>query len=257
MHAMRGYQPGEFQDHQAVLVASLSQIAQKVRLRRVQPNALLTRILRGLLAETSRLLGALGAAQTDVTSYDCLADATIDGQPVVVAFVGTVQSMVIAGGWTGNSVDLRVTLRGWCAAPADFVNDTPVLERIFSSMQLSAAFLERITQGNAQAAGKIRETYAYMNEVDQQIRDKHWDTMDAIAEMSYDTLRDTGGYVNEKTGRIEQIPADKVLKNSSGEYVSREEFERGVPLDQCTVLRGAYSDDYMKGTYGRVVFTPW
>jgi hypothetical protein len=78
--------------------------------------------------------------------------------------------------------------------------------------------------------------------------------MDAIAEMNYDTLRDTGGYVNEKTGRIEQIPSDKVVKNSRGESVSREEVDRGVSPENATVLRDAFSNDYMRGVYGRVEF---
>jgi hypothetical protein len=95
-----------------------------------------------------------------------------------------------------------------------------------------------------------------MNEVDNQIRQTHWDTMGAIAEMNYDTLREYGGYVNSSTGRIEQIPPDKVIKNSRGELVSREEVERGVSPEQATVLRDAYSDDYMRGVYGRIEFPP-
>jgi hypothetical protein len=46
-------------------------------------------------------------------------------------------------------------------------------------------------------SSKIRETYAYMNQIDDQIRQSRWDTMDAIAEMNYDNLRDGGGYVRE------------------------------------------------------------
>ena len=121
-------------------------------------------------------------------------------------------------------------------------------------MQLSAAFLNRVVQRNERAVAKIRETYDYINKVDDQIRQSHWDTMDAIAEMNYDTLRDSGGYVNEKTGRIEQIPSEKVLKNGLGEYVSREEVDRGVSLENATVLRGAHADDYMRGVYGRIGF---
>ena len=78
--------------------------------------------------------------------------------------------------------------------------------------------------------------------------------MDAIAEMNYDSLRETGGYVNEQTGRIEQISPDKVVKNSRGEYVSREEVQSGVNPEQATVLRDAYSNDYMRGVYGRIEF---
>ncbi len=72
--------------------------------------------------------------------------------------------------------------------------------------------------------------------------------------MNYDTLRDYGGYVNEKTGRIEQIAPDKVVKNSHGEYVSREEVERGISPESATVLREAFSGDYMRGVYGRIEF---
>jgi hypothetical protein len=129
-----------------------------------------------------------------------------------------------------------------------------VLEQICASMELTPAFVRRITQGNAQAADKIRETYAHMNAIDSQIRQSRWDTMDAIAEMSYDTLRDTGGYVNEQTGRIEQIPPDRVVRNRNGEYVSREEVERGIDPHQATVLREAHTQDYMRGAYGRIEF---
>jgi hypothetical protein len=171
-----------------------------------------------------------------------------------VAFVAGIQTLAINGGIMGNLLDLSVTLRGWCAAPDEFILDSPVLEKVCASMQLTPAFLQRIVQGNAQAAAKIRETYAYMNKVDDQIRQSRWDTMDAIAEMNYDTLRDAGGYVNETTGRIEQIVPDKVVKNSHGEVVSREEVERGVSPDSATVLRDAYARDYMRGVYGRIEF---
>jgi hypothetical protein len=36
----------------------------------------------------------------------------------------------------------------------------------------------------------------------------------------------------------------------------REEVERGVPADHATVLRGAFSNDYMQGVYGRIEFNP-
>jgi hypothetical protein len=151
-------------------------------------------------------------------------------------------------------MDLSVTLRGWCAEPAQFVLDSPVLEKVCSSMQLTPAFIRNVVKGNEQAVSKIRETYAYMNKIDDQIRQSRWDTMDAIAEMNYDSLRETGGYVNEQTGRIEQISPDKVVKNSRGEYVSREEVQSGVNPEQATVLRDAYSNDYMRGVYGRIEF---
>ena len=115
-------------------------------------------------------------------------------------------------------------------------------------------FTRNVVNGNEQATAKIRETYAYMNKIDDQIRQSRWDTMDAIAEMNYDNLRETGGYVNEKTGRIEQISPEKTVKNSRGEYVSRVEVERGVTPDSTTVLRDAYSNDYMRGVYGRIEF---
>jgi hypothetical protein len=162
--------------------------------------------------------------------------------------------MAINAGISGQLLDLSVTLRGWCAEPARFVLDSPVLEKMCSSMQLTAAFILKIVEGNEKAANKIRETYAYMNKIDDQIRQSRWDTMGAIAEMNYDNLRDYGGYVNENTGRIEQIPPDKVVKNSRGEYVSREEVNRGVSPENATVLRAAYSNDYMRGTYGRIEF---
>jgi hypothetical protein len=254
MHAMRGYQPAQFQNHQQVVVASLSQISQNVRLIKMNVNQPLTQLFRAMNQQTAQLLAALGAAQSDIIVYDCLAQAQVDGKDVVVAFVAGVQTLAINGGIMGAMLDLSVTLRGWCAEPDQFVNDSPVMERICASMELSAAFLNKITQGNEQAAGIIRSTYAKMNQIDNQIRDSRWNTMDAIAEMNYDNLRDYGGFVNETTGRIEQIPPDGLVKNSSGQYVSREEVDRGIPADSATVLRGAFSEDYMKGVYGRIEF---
>ena len=256
VHAMRGYQAGGFQDHKQAVVASLGQLAQDVKLVKLTVNEPVTQLFVAMTRDIAGFMGALGVGTTDVVVYDCLAEAKLNGKPVLVAFLATLQTMTVHSVF-GPAVDWHITLRGWCAEPSDFVNDSPVLEKACGSMQLSAAFLRRVMEGNEKAVDKIRETYAYMNEVDRQIRDRHWDTMGAIAEMNYDNLRDYGGYVNEKTGRIEQIPPDKVVKNSSGEYVSREEFERGVPLDQCTVVRGAFSDDYMRGAYGRIEFNPW
>jgi hypothetical protein len=254
MHAMRGYQAGQFQNHQEVIVASLGQISQNVKLIKMNVNEPLTTLFRGMNQQVAQFLAGINAAQMDIVVYDCLAEADVDGQRVVVAFIGGIQSMMINAGIMGQLMDLSVTLRGWCAAPDQFINDSPVLEKVCLSMQPTAAFVNRIVQGNAQASGVIRDTYAKMNEMDNQIRDTHWKTMDAIAEMNYDTLRQYGGYVNENSGRIEQIDPDKVVKNSSGEVVSREEVERGVDPNQATVLRDAYSNDYMKGVYGRVEF---
>jgi hypothetical protein len=147
-----------------------------------------------------------------------------------------------------------VTLRGWCAEPSEFLNDTPVLEKACASMQLTAAFLQRVMKADQHASEKIRETYAYMNRIDDQIRQSRWDTMDAIAESNYDTLRGVDGYVNERTGRIEQIPDGEVIKNSNGEPVSKEEVRQGTAPDNATVLRDAHTSDYMRGVYGRVEF---
>lgn len=254
LHAIRGYQAGQFQNHEQVVTTSLSQIGQGVKLVKMAVNQQLTTLFRKLQAQTAQQVAATGMARIDIIIYDCLAAAQADNKPVLVAFVAGIQTMVINGGILGQLTDLSVTLRGWCAEPAQFPNDSPVLEKVCTSMQLTPAFLRRIAQGNEYAAEKMRETYAYMSRVDDQIRQSRWDTMDAIAEMNYDTLRDSGGYVNETTGRIEQIAPDKVVKNSHGEYVSREEVERGVSPENATVLRDAYSNDYMRGVYGRIEF---
>jgi hypothetical protein len=254
LHAMRGYQAAQFQNHEQVVITSLSQISQNVKLVKMSQNKDLTQLFRALNQQMSQFMAGLNIAQMDVVVYDCLADAQIEGKPVVVAFVAGIQSMAINAGYTGVLMDLSVTLRGWCAEANQFVSDTPVLEKICSSMELSPAFINRIAQGNEQAVNVIRGTYAKMNEMDNQIRDSHWKTMDAIAEMNYDTLREYGGYVNEKTGKIEQIDPAKVVKNSRGETVSREEVERGVSPESATVLRDAYSNDYMRGVYGRIEF---
>ncbi len=254
LHAIRGYQAGQFADHAGVIQASLSQISQGVKLLKRSVNEPLTGLFRKMNEQVAQMLAGLNAGQMDIVVYDCLAEARVDGQPVLVAFVAGIQTMMINGGIMGSLMDLSVTLRGWCAAPGQFVVDSPVLERVCASMQLTPAFIRRIVQGNEQAAAKIRETYASMNQIDDQIRQSRWDTMDAIAEMNYDVLRDTGGYVNETTGRIEQIVPGKIVKNSHGETVSREEVERGVSPENATVLRDAHADDYMKGVYGRIEF---
>jgi hypothetical protein len=254
LHALRGYQPGQFQNHEQICVASLSQIAQNVQLTRFHVNQELTQAFRRLNQEVARLMAALNAGQMDVTVYDCLARAQVDGQAVVVAFITGIQTMVLQGAFGASLMDYSVTLRGWCAEPNQFLAESPVLEKVCASMQLTPAFLNRILKGNQMASEKIRETYAYMNQIDDQIRQSRWDTMDAIAEMNYDVLRDTGGYVNESTGRIEQIAPEKVVKNSHGQYVSREEVERGVSPENATVLRDAAANDYMRGVYGRIEF---
>ena len=254
LHVLRGYQAAQFANHPQVIQASLSQLAQDVRLLKQTVNQPLTDLFRRLNQQVAQLLASLNAGQIDIVVYDCLAEARVDGQPVLVAFVAGLQTMAINGGVMGNLMDLSVTLRGWCASPDPFVLDSPVLEKVCASMQLTPAFIQRIAQGNQQAATKIRETYAHMNQIDDQIRQSRWDTMGAIAEMNYDTLRDTGGYVNEATGRIEQIVPEKLVKNSHGEVVSREEVERGVSADSATVLRDAHTGDYMRGVYGRIEF---
>ncbi|MFH0729873.1 MAG: hypothetical protein V2B19_26470 [Pseudomonadota bacterium] len=254
LHAMRGYQAAQFQNHQEVVVTSLGQISQDVKLIKIGENQPLTQLFRKMNQQVAQLLSGLNAAQVDIVVYDCLAEARFEGKPVTVAFVAGIQTMAINAGISGQLMDLRVTLRGWCAEPDRFVSDSPVLEKICASMQLSPAFIRNVVNGNERATAKIRETYAYMNKIDDQIRQSRWDTMDAIAEMNYDNLRESGGYVNEKTGRIEQISPEKTVKNSRGETVSREEVERGVNPDSATVLRDAYANDYMRGVYGRIDF---
>jgi len=54
--------------------------------------------------------------------------------------------------------------------------------------------------------------------------------------------------------KLQQIAPDKVVKNSHGQYVSREEVERGVSLENPTVLRDACSNDYMRGVYEPIEF---
>lgn len=254
LHVIRGYRAAQFQGHQQMVTTALGELSQNIQLLKWSVNRDLTELFRGLNQQLAQMLSALQVGQTDITVYDCLARVDLEGRSVLVAFVAGIQTLAIRGSFSGQLLDWRVTLRGWCALPEDFVVDSPVLEKVCASMQLTPAFLNRILQGNAQASAKIRETYAYMNEVDNQIRQSRWDTMDAIAEMNYDALRDYGGYVNERTGRIEQIDPDKVVKNSHGQYVSREEVQRGVSPDSATVLREAYSADYMRGVYGRIEF---
>ncbi len=255
-YQIQGYQTAVFQSAEQCATTSLGQICPGARLTRMQPNERLTTIFRQLMQDVGRFLSAMNAGNLDVTVYDCLAEGQLEGRPITIAFVTGISTLLLEQGIMGRAVDTSVTLRGWCAPSDEFIQESPVLERIFSSMQLTPAFVNRVVRGNEYAGRKIRETYDTMNRIDDQIRQSRWDTQDAIAEMNYDNLRDYGGYVNEKTGRIEQIPPDGLVKNSSGQLVSREEVERGVPADQATVLRGAFSNDYMQGIYGRIEFNP-
>ena len=50
------------------------------------------------------------------------------------------------------------------------------------------------------------------------------------------------------------LPEKLYVKNSHGQYVSREEVERGVSPENATVLRDASASDYMRGVYGRIEF---
>jgi len=254
LHVLRGYQAGQFQSNEQITTTALGQISQDVQLLKFTVNQPLTQLVRKMNEQVASLLAGLGAGRMEVTVYDCLARAKVDGKPVLVAFITGVQTMALQGAFSSTLMDYSVTLRGWCAEPDQFVADSPVLEKVCASMQLTPAFINRIVKGNEQASKTIRETYDYMNKIDDQIRKSRWDTMDAIAEMNYDVLRDTGGYVNEATGRIEQIAPEKVVKNSGGELVSREEVERGVSPDSATVLRDARSADYMRGVHGRIEF---
>ena len=179
LHALRGYQPGQIaQNHEQICVTSLSQIAQNVRLTKFQINQELTQAFRRLNQEVARLMATLNAGQMDVTVYDCLAHAQVDGQAVVVAFITGVQTMALQGAFGASLMDYSVTLRGWCAEPNQFLAESPLSKKSAPPMQLTPAFLNRILRGNQMASEKIRETYAYMNQLDDQIRQSRWDTMD-------------------------------------------------------------------------------
>lgn len=257
LYQIRCYQPLPFNGHEQVIAGSLGQISQNVKLKKMNVNPEITRILKNMLAQLNQTLQAVQAGGTDVVAYDCLAEAEVEGKPVTVAFLSAIQTTTINMGYMGQAADLHVTLRGWCAAPERFLSDSPMLERVCASMSLTPEFINRIVQGDAHAAKVLRETNEYIRQVDNEITRNRWDTQDAIAEMYYDLWTDNGGYVNEKTGRIEKMGSDAVVKNSRGELVSREEVQdQRIPPDQATVLRGANADDYMRGVYGRIQFNP-
>jgi hypothetical protein len=81
MHAMRGYQAAQFRNHEQVVVTSLSQISQNVKLLKLNVNRHLTELFRRLNQQMAQFLAGLNVAQMDVTVYDCLAQAQIDGKP--------------------------------------------------------------------------------------------------------------------------------------------------------------------------------
>lgn len=253
----QGYQVGVYRTPQEYAAATLGPHVQAWRCTSMQPNPVITQLGRAMLNSLAQFMGGLGAGSLDFAAFDGEATGTIDGQAVRLRFGIAIRTLVANQGVMGQAADVEVTCRGWVASNDRFFLDGPVLDRIQSSYQLTPAFINRVTRGNAQAARQIADTYAQMSLIDQQIRRTHWDTQDAIAEMYSDFWHQMGGYVNEKTGRIEQIPEESLVRNSTGQLVSREEVqERGVHPDHATVLRDAMSEDYMRGVYGRIVFNP-
>lgn len=251
LHQIRGYQAGGFRDHKECALACIRQLAPNAELTMMKPDQPLTELCRGMIRDVARILQAMQLGQMDVALYDCAAEAEVQGKKVTIVFIIGIRTQLMGQGL----VDLEIGVRGWCAPKEDFLNATPLLDMVQNSFAVTPAFVNKIVAGNEQAAKKIMEVGAQCREIDEQIRRNHWDTQDAIAEMYYNLWTDNNGYVNEKTGRVENIPSDKVIKNSRGEVVSSEEvLLQHIPADQATVVRDAYSEDYMRGVYGRIQF---
>ena len=255
LYSMRGYKVATFQSPQQCVQTSIGQFIRGARVTSAKLDPTLTRICQQLHGQLSANLQALQAGRFDVAVYQCQAQAAGRGEPVKIKFYCAISQLVMPGGFAGQSVQTDVWCRGWCAPEGQFLSASPVLDRIQESMQYTQQYIMRVHKAEAYRAKKVKDTWDHMNKIDREMNRKHWDTQDAIAEMYHDNWRDMGGYVNEKTGRIEQIDSEHVVRNSSGEVVSREEVqEQGIPADQATVLRDAYSADYMRGVYGRIEF---
>jgi Bacterial Ig-like domain len=254
LHAAHSPEAAKFPTHEQVVLASLLQLSQSPRLIKMNVNDELTQLLQVSNDQNAEWLASMNLARTDVTVYDCLAQAQVEGRPVQLAFSAGIQTLIRAGG-TRKPSDLSVTLRGWCAEAGHALTDAPVLAQVCASMQLAPEFLHKPAKGHAEPATRVPGTYDSFGRVSESLWQTHWDLMEPVADMNYAALRNYGGYVNEKTGRIEQLSPEHLVSNSRGELVSAEEVSRGVRRDHATVLRAAGPDDYMRGIYGRITFS--
>jgi hypothetical protein len=254
LYQLRRYKVAVFQTPEQCLAASLGELLAGARLRSSRVDAFLTALMQKANAVAIQSIASLGTGRLDIAVYAGTGEAAIQGAPVRISFHAMVSQLVMAGGFTAATVQTDVLLKGWFAPPAEFVGASPVLERIESSMMYTPEYMRMVYQAEAERARVVQETWRQVNQISKEIWQKHWDTQDAIAEMWYDHWRSMDGYVNEKTGRIEQVDPDRVVRNSGGDVVSREEVQAGTPADQATVLRTAGADDYMRGAYGRIEF---
>jgi hypothetical protein len=123
-----------------------------------------------------------------------------------------------------------------------------MLDRMSTSFNYTPWWIKTVMKANDEQARIIRETQAAMNRIDKEVFDNRVQTHSAINEMMYDTLTENYGYVNEKTGTIEKVPADHLEKfrKEGGDIGSPEEvIDRHIPLRDATTLREAGADDYM------------
>ena len=254
LYAMRGYKVAVFQSPRQCAQASINQLFHQAPLTSVKPNPVLTRICKQLFGSLIKNLSNLQAGGFDVAVFDCLAEADVEGTKLTIGFCCAISQLNLGGGITGQYVQTDVWCKGWCAPKDRFLNDSPVLDRIQDSMAYTVSYIRRVHKAEAYRAKKLRDTWSQMNKIDKEMNQKHWETQDAISEMYGDHWSEMGGYLNKNTGRIEKMEPDAIIKNSSGEIVSREEVQAGVSPEDATVLRDAYSNDYMRGVHGRIEF---
>ena len=255
LYQMRGYKVAEFQSPQQCIQTSMSQFfGQPVRLISMRPNPELTQLVRKLQSVAIQTINQLGAGQMDMAVFNCFAETNVQGVPIRVAFCAAITTLTLEAGIMGRPRQTDVWCQGWFAPVNQFINVSPVLDKIQGSHAYTAHYVRAVLKAEGQRGKIIRDTWKQMNRIDQQINREHWRTQDAIYEMYGDHWADMGGYVNKKTGRIEKMEPRDLIKNSSGQIVSREEIQSGVSPDQATPLRDAYSNDYMKGVYGRIEF---
>ena len=254
LYKVRGYRLGVFRSAKECGTTAIAQLFPQTRITAMAPNEELTQLARRLHATVIQGIANLGAGSLEIAVYNCLGEAPYGGKTIRVAFALVITQLTMAGGITGQSVQTDVLCKGWFAPAEEFLNASPVLDRIQLSMAYTPQYVRAVLKAEGERGETIRKTWQEMNRIDQEITRSRWDTQDAVAEMMYDNWRDEPGYVNKSTGRIEKIESAKIVKNADGDVVSLDEVLRGVSRNEATVLRDASSADYMRGVHGRVEF---
>jgi hypothetical protein len=253
-YQMQGYRVAVFQSPQQAIEATLGMWFQGARVIRMKVNPELTKAMQQYKAQMNQFLQSIQAGRSDVAAFEGLAEVNVQGNRVLIAFGAAVDQLTISKGQFGQELDTTIAVRGWFAPEDDFINASPVLDKIQGSFAYTDWYVRAVLKAEGERAKIIRDTWDHMNRIDQQITRNRWDTQDAIAEMYGDYWADREARVNKETGRIEKMDPEHLVRNSSGEVVSREEVQAGVNPDQATVTPEATTEDYMRGVWGRIEF---